>query len=146
MTRRRRTLVVMLALAVVLFAVSYALYRPVDPRLVGRWTWSDRIDSNYPVVELRGDGTADHIPWGHGMMRTWYSNLSWWREGDQIVMSERSPPVSDFDSFQRWFWWRFGGRRREYRFQIQSVERDGFEWRSMDEEAILIKFERAPEL
>jgi len=145
MTTRRRILAAFLALAVVVVVLLRSWSRPIDPRLVGRWTWSDRPGSNYPVVEFRADGVADHIAWGRGMMRTFLADVSWWREGDQIVLQYPDPPVTDLDSLVRWLKQKFNSRRQQYRFDLVEVTPDRIQWRSANEDAIVTIFDRVAE-
>lgn len=115
-------------------AVSLLLWkwsRPIDPRFVGRWTWSDRDGSSYPVVEFRDDGIANHIAWGQGMFRTFLSGVQWWREGDQIVLQYLDPPITDFDSLTRWLRSRFQSGIPQYRFRILRVTPDEIRWQSV---------------
>src|SRR5262245_22000728 len=102
MTCRRRILIGLTVIAAALGIWLWNNRRPIDPRLVGRWPWSDSPGSNYPVIEFRDDGTADHIPWDRGMHRTFLSGVHWWREGNQIVLQYPDRPIKDLHTFTLW--------------------------------------------
>src|SRR5262245_17656352 len=131
MTRRRRRILITIAAVSLAIAISIWLNRhPIDPRLVGHWTWSDRPDSHYPVINFRDDGTADAIPWGRGMFRTFLSGVNWWHEGDQLVVQYPGRPIEDFHTFKLWLQEKFAGGPYKHRFDLLEVTPNQIRWRS----------------
>jgi hypothetical protein len=133
---RRRTFFALAAMALVSGTWLWTTHRPIDPRLVGRWTWSDRPGVNYPIIEFHDDGIAQHLPWGEGMFRTFMSGVHWWSEGGQIVVQYPARSIQGLHTFTLWLKEKLVGGPQKHRFNLLEVTTNQILWQSVDEDPI----------
>lgn len=140
---RRRTFFALAAIALAVSLWLWATHRPIDPRLIGRWTWSDRPGViSYPTINFRDDGRAEHVPWGYGIYRTFMSGVHWWSEGDQIVVQYPARRIEDLRTFKLWFWATLNGEPRQHRFNLLEVTPNLIRWQSAEDNPIDLTLHR----